>query len=159
MAPCSDRRALRSAGLAHHLELKRVFEVTSFATRYFCGYTEWRPGGLRNPNGGFWDGTAVYGADEQRIGSIQRVMIDKISGKVAYAVMSFGGFLGIGEDYYPVPWSTLKYDTNLGGYRVSLTNDQLKGAPKFSSSTDWTWNRDNDRKVYDYYSARPYWNE
>ena len=105
------------------------------------------------------DGTAVYGMDQQRIGSIQRVMIDKISGKVAYAVMSFGGFLGIGEDYYPVPWSTLNYDTNLGGYRVNFTNDQLKGAPKFTSSTDWGWNRENDKKGYDYYRARPYWNE
>jgi len=97
--------------------------------------------------------------DQQRIGSIQRVMIDKISGKVAYAVMSFGGFLGIGEDYFPVPWSTLNYDTNLGGYRVNFTNDQLKGAPKFTSSTDWGWNRENDKKVYDYYRARPYWDE
>ena len=57
------------------------------------------------------EGTAVYGPDEQKIGSIQRVMIDKVSGKVAYAVTSFGGFLGIGEDYYPIPWPTLKYDT------------------------------------------------
>jgi sporulation protein YlmC with PRC-barrel domain len=53
-------------------------------------------------------GTAVYGADDQKIGSVQRVMIDKISGKVSYAVVSFGGFLGIGEDYCPVPWPTLK---------------------------------------------------
>jgi hypothetical protein len=103
------------------------------------------------------DGTAVYGADQEKIGSIQRVMIDKISGKVAYAVMSFGGFMGLGEDYYPVPWSTLKYDTNLGGYRVNLTNDQLKGAPKYSDSTDWNWSRDNDRRVHDYYRATPYW--
>ena len=103
------------------------------------------------------DGTAVYGADQEKIGSIQRVMIDKLSGKVAYAVMSFGGFMGLGEDYYPVPWSTLKYDTNLGGYRVNLTNDQLKGAPKYSDSTDWNWSRDNDRRVYDYYKATPYW--
>lgn len=50
------------------------------------------------------DGTAVYGADERKIGSVQRIMIDKISGKVAYAVVSFGGFLGMGEDYYPMPW-------------------------------------------------------
>ncbi len=57
------------------------------------------------------EGTAVYGAKGERIGSVQRVMIDKISGKVAYAVVSFGGFLGIGEDYYPMPWSQLKYDT------------------------------------------------
>ena len=49
-------------------------------------------------------GTSVYGADDKRIGSVQRVMLDKIGGKVAYAVVSFGGFLGIGEDYYPLPW-------------------------------------------------------
>ena len=55
-------------------------------------------------------------------------MIDKISGKVAYAVISFGGFLGMGEDYYPVPWASLKYDTSLGGYRTGITQDQLKGA-------------------------------
>ena len=77
------------------------------------------------------DGTAVYGSDQQKIGSIERVMIDKISGKVAYAVLSFGGFLGMGEDYYPVPWPTLKYDTNLGGYLVNLTKDQLANAPKY----------------------------
>ena len=57
------------------------------------------------------EGTAVYGADNQKIGSVQRVMIDKISGKVAYAVVSFGGFLGMGEDYFPMPWASLKYDT------------------------------------------------
>jgi hypothetical protein len=103
------------------------------------------------------DGTAVYGSDQQKIGSIERVMIDKISGKVAYAVLSFGGFLGMGEDYYPVPWPTLKYDTNLGGYLVNLTKDQLAKAPKYSESQGWNWNRENDRRVYDYYRANPYW--
>jgi hypothetical protein len=103
------------------------------------------------------EGTAVYGADEKKIGSIERVMIDKTSGKVAYAILSFGGFMGMGEDYYPVPWSTLKYDSNLEGYRVNLTEDQLKKAPKYSSSTDWNWNRENDRRVYDYYKTDPYW--
>ena len=102
-------------------------------------------------------GTPVYRSNGERVGTIDRVMIDKLSGKVAYAVMSFGGFMGLGEDYYPVPWSTLKYDTNLGGYRVNLTNEQLKGAPKYSSSTDWNWSRDNDRRVHDYYRATPYW--
>ncbi len=102
-------------------------------------------------------GTAVYGADDRKIGSVQRVMIDKISGKVAYAVISFGGFLGMGEDYYPLPWPNLKYDTNLGGYRVGVTEDQLKGAPKYSNSTDWDWSvRARDREVYDYYKT-PLW--
>jgi hypothetical protein len=103
------------------------------------------------------EGTAVYGADEKKIGSIERVMIDKTSGKVAYAILSFGGFMGMGEDYYPVPWSTLKYDSNLEGYRVNLTEDQLKKAPKYNRSTDWNWSRDNDRRVYDYYRTDPYW--
>ena len=103
------------------------------------------------------EGTAVYGADDRKIGSVQRVMIDKISGKVAYAVISFGGFLGMGEDYYPMPWPHLKYDTALGGYRVGVTEDQLKGAPKFNRSTDWDWSdRARDRTVYGYYHT-PLW--
>ena len=92
------------------------------------------------------DGTAVYGADDNKIGSVQRVMIDKISGKVAYAVVSFGGFLGMGEDYYPLPWSKLDYDTRLGGYRADITENQLKGAPKFTRSTDWDWSNRERRK-------------
>jgi hypothetical protein len=103
------------------------------------------------------EGTAVYGTDRSKIGSIQRVMIDKITGKVAYAVMSFGGFLGMGEDYYPVPWSTLNYDTQLDGYRVNISKEQLERAPKYSQSTGWNWNRENDKRDYDYYRARPYW--
>jgi hypothetical protein len=103
------------------------------------------------------EGTAVYGRDGRSIGSVQRVMIDKVSGKVAYAVVSFGGFLGMGENYYPMPWSKLNYDTSLGGYRVDITEDQLKGAPKFNRSTDWDWSdRSRDRTVHDYYKT-PLW--
>jgi PRC-barrel domain len=61
------------------------------------------------------EGTYVYDAHGQHIGSIERVMIEKRSGQVAYAVLSFGGFLGIGSDYYPIPWASLSYDTSLGG--------------------------------------------
>jgi PRC-barrel domain len=103
------------------------------------------------------EGTAVYGSDEKKIGSIERIMIDKLSGRVAYAVLSYGGFLGIGDDYYPTPWSSLKYDTRLGGYVVSFTADQLQGAPKYSNDNDWTWSRENDQRVYDYYKVAPYW--
>ena len=103
------------------------------------------------------EGTAVYGADHEKIGSIERVMIDKISGKVAYAVLSFGGFLGMGEDYYPVPWATLKYDTKLGGYVLGLTRGELEQAPKYPESQGWNWSRENDQRVYDYYRTEPYW--
>jgi hypothetical protein len=103
------------------------------------------------------EGTAVYGADQKKIGKLERVMLDKFSGKVAYAVLSFGGFLGVGEDYYPVPWATLKYDQNLGGYLVNLTRDRLEKAPKFTQTAGWSWTRENDKRVYDYYGAAPYW--
>ena len=102
------------------------------------------------------EGTAVYGADDAQIGSIERVMIDKRSGKVSYAVLSFGGFLGIGDDHYPLPWESLKYDTNLGGYRTGITEKQLQGAPKYSSDNDWSWDdRTRTRGVDDYYGVIP----
>ena len=100
------------------------------------------------------EGTAVYCSDKSKIGSIKRVMIEKVSGKVSYAVLSFGGFLGMGDDYYPLPWQSLKYDTNLGGYVTGLTNDQLKGAPKYSSEIAWDWgNPTTAKSVDDYYST------
>ena len=85
------------------------------------------------------EGTAVYGADDRKIGSIERVMIDKISGRVSYVVLGFGGFLGLGNDHYPLPWQSLKYDTGIGGYRTGVTEDQLRGAPKYSGENDWNW--------------------
>ena len=95
------------------------------------------------------EGTSVYGSDGSSIGTVQRVMIDKVSGKIAYAVTSFGGFLGMGEDYYPVPWSELRYDTGLTGYRTNLTESQLTNAPKYNRLKDWDWtDRSNDRRVY-----------
>jgi len=85
------------------------------------------------------EGTAVYRPSGEQIGEIDRVMIDKRSGKVSFAVMSFGGFLGIGEDYYPLPWSALTYNERLGGYEVNVTEQQLKGAPHYSDDASWNW--------------------
>jgi hypothetical protein len=100
------------------------------------------------------EGTAVYGAGDTKIAYIERVMIDKSSGKVSYAVLSFGGFLGIGDDHYPLPWQSLKYDTNLGGYRTGITESQLKGAPKYSNDNAWNWNDPaRTRSVNDYYGV------
>ena len=100
------------------------------------------------------EGTDVYGATGNRIGSIERVMLDKRSGQVSYAVLAFGGFLGIGHDHYPLPWNSLKYDTDLGGYKVAVTEDQLKGAPKYASDDDWNWNDSARAKsVNDYYGV------
>jgi sporulation protein YlmC with PRC-barrel domain len=85
------------------------------------------------------EGTAVYAADGKKIGQIQRVMIDKRSGQVTYAVLSFGGFFGLGEDYYPVPWESLRYDIGLEGYKAGLTEERLQGAPKYRDEDKWDW--------------------
>jgi hypothetical protein len=86
------------------------------------------------------EGTAVYGPDREKIGSVDNLMIDKRSGRVAYAVLSFGGFLGMGTEHYPLPWSVLRYDENLGGYMTNITKDQLNGAPNYGDNEDWDWN-------------------
>jgi sporulation protein YlmC with PRC-barrel domain len=74
-------------------------------------------------------GTAVYDAGNEKIGTIEDVMLTKQTGKVAYAILSFGGFLGLGEKYHPLPWGALKYDTTIGGYRVMLAGDKFRTAP------------------------------
>jgi hypothetical protein len=103
------------------------------------------------------EGTPVYRSNGDRVGTIERVMIDKLSGKVAYAVMSFGGFMGIGEDCYPLPWSLLTYNPRLDGYEVNITEQQLKGAPKFSQHESWDWtSRERGRALHDYYNVPPY---
>lgn len=98
------------------------------------------------------EGTAVYGSDTNKIGTIERVMIDKSSGQVNYAVLAFGGFLGIGDDHYPLPWQSLKYDTSLGGYRTNVTEQQLRGAPKYCNDNEWNWSDSSrTRAVNSYY--------
>jgi hypothetical protein len=87
------------------------------------------------------------------MGSIERVMLNKRSGQVAYAVLRFGGFLGLGSDYYPIPWNSLTYDTSLGGYRLDVTEQRLRGAPKYAGN-DWDWDdRERGRKVDEYYGV------
>ena len=104
------------------------------------------------------EGTGIYRSNGDRIGTVKRVMLDKLSGNVAYAVMSFGGILGMGGDYYPIPWSLLKYNERLGGYEVNLSDDQLKGAPKFRKDEPWEYeDRGRENALYSYYGVTPYW--
>src|SRR4029077_12077416 len=103
------------------------------------------------------EGTNVYRSDGKKIGEIERVMIDKISGQVAYAVMGFGGFLGMGEDHYPIPWQRLTYNEKLGGYEVNLTDEQLKNAPHYATGEEGKWDPAKGRDIYDYYGVAPYW--
>ncbi|HYU13208.1 MAG TPA: PRC-barrel domain-containing protein [Stellaceae bacterium] len=105
------------------------------------------------------EGTPVRRSNGDRIGTIERVMIDKRSGRVAYAVMTFGGFLGIGEEYRSLPWSLLRYNEDLDAYELNLTDEQLRGAPVSETGFYETGLADRqwERRIHDYYSAIPYW--
>ena len=86
---------------------------------------------------------------DEAIGEIDHLLIEKISGRVAYAIMSFGGFLGLAHSHYPIPWSALKYDNTLQGYRTEITEAQLKDAPAFSDDS-WT-DRDWETRTHQHY--------
>ena len=104
------------------------------------------------------EGTDVYTRQGEHLGQIQTVMIDKHSGKVAYAVMSFGGFLGMGEEHYPLPWEALDYDTGIDGYVVDLDKAKLEGAPSFARGEEPAWDDPAyNRGIYGHYGfAYPY---
>jgi len=103
-------------------------------------------------------GTVVYNPQGERLGKIEDLMIDKVSGRIPYAVLSFGGFLGIGDRYYPLPWPQLRYDTGMGGYVVNLDKRMLDNAPSYAAGATPDWNDDTwGRSVYGYYKTDPYW--
>src|ERR1700752_4441599 len=103
------------------------------------------------------DGTAVYDRRGERLGSVHHLMIDKYTGQVAYAVMSFGGFLGIGESYHPLPWRMLKYDVRQNGYVVDIDRRRLEGAPSYTTSDLPNWSdRAYVHRIDDYYGVPPY---
>jgi hypothetical protein len=100
------------------------------------------------------EGTAVYNRQGERLGSVYNFMVDKRSGQVAYAVMSFGGFLGVGGSYHPLPWRALTYDTGKGGYVVDLDKDRLRGAPSYAESETPNWGDPAyGRRIDDYYGS------
>jgi uncharacterized protein YodC (DUF2158 family) len=100
-------------------------------------------------------GAAVYGLGDESIGQIDHLLIEQASGRVAYAITSFGGFLGLAHRLYPIPWSTIKYDTSLQGYRTGITEAQLRDAPTFSD--DSLMNRGWETQTHQHYDAPTYW--
>ncbi len=100
-------------------------------------------------------GTKVYNPAGDDLGHIDDILIDPASGKIVYGLLQFGGFLGIGSDYHPVPFAKLRYDSTLEGYVTDLTKEQLEGAPAYEDN--WRSDRDWQQRSYDHYGVRPYW--
>lgn len=104
------------------------------------------------------EGTPVYNRKGDKLGTVEDIMIDKFTGQVGYAVLSFGGFLGIGDKHHPLPWQVLDYDPKMGGYVVELDKKQLQDAPSYAADQDPDWeDRVWGKRVHDYYNVPPYW--
>jgi len=99
-------------------------------------------------------GTNVYNRAGDKLGDVYDVIINKQSGQVEYAIMSFGGFLGIGDTYHPLPWKTLNYSPREGGYVVDIDKQRLEGAPSYGASDTTVWDDPAyGRRVNDYYGS------
>ena len=104
------------------------------------------------------EGTSVFDRDGKKLGTIHSMMIGKRSGKVGYALMEFGGVLGVGAHVHPIPWESLTYDVDRDGYSVEMSREQLQHAPRMSlDDTDRPIDRQRAEEVRSYYGALPWW--
>jgi sporulation protein YlmC with PRC-barrel domain len=99
------------------------------------------------------EGTRVFDRDGRRVGEIENFMVDKRRGQVEYAVLSFGGFLGMGDRFYPLPWNELTYDEGLGGYKINLTQRDLERAPSHRAGTTPTYDKGYSADIWSYYGT------
>ena len=103
-------------------------------------------------------GTGVKDTSGEKIGKIEDIVLDKLSNNIVFAIVGFGGFLGMGEKYHPIPWSALKYDEREGSYVVNFSRDILERAPADSIDALVANNAVAYRdRAYDYYKAPRYW--
>ena len=102
-------------------------------------------------------GNAVFNRDSVDLGDIKEIMLDMRSGRVSYAVLSFGGFMGVGKKFFAVPWQALKLDTENKRFVLDVSKDQLESAPGFDTDhwpdmADPTW----EKSIHAHYGTRPY---
>ena len=103
------------------------------------------------------EGTPVYDPHGKRIGTIHHLIIEKVSGQVVYAVMSFGGFLGMRAHTHTIPWDKLNYDIKLGGYRTDITQEHLTDAPVAIGDERIWQDRRREKDIHDHWDVPPYW--
>ncbi len=97
------------------------------------------------------NGDSVRNAAGEDLGKVDEIMLDIPSGRIAYAVLSFGGMLGMGTDYYPLPWESLTYDTDRRGYVVDIDKDTLKNAPHYGADDEPAYDAAYEKSVYGHY--------
>jgi sporulation protein YlmC with PRC-barrel domain len=100
-------------------------------------------------------GTPVFSMSHDNIGEVDELVVDTETGKVRYGILSFGGLLGIGKRYFPIPWRAMRWHPELGGYVVGITQAQLESAPGYDPKS-WE-NRDWEKRIHLNYETPAYW--
>ena len=107
------------------------------------------------------NGTDVYDKAGEKLGKIEDIVIEKVSGQVAYAILAYGGVLGLGSKYYPMPWKALKYDEHKRAYVAPITQGDLEKAPVIDASRLSGWSdaasREEIHSFYAGYGIGPFW--
>ena len=104
-------------------------------------------------------GDKVKNSSGDDLGNIEEIMLDTNNGRISYAVLSFGGFLGMGDKLFAVPWNALNLNTDDKCFRLNVSKERLENAPGFDKDNwpnmaDQKWGRN----IYDYYNVTPHWN-
>ena len=99
------------------------------------------------------EGTAVFDPNGEQVGTIKRLLIEKVSGRVVYVDVTFGGFLGMGVHHHTIPWEKLSYDREYGAYRTDITEEQLERAPSFYGDNQAWPDRTREKAVRDYWAS------
>jgi sporulation protein YlmC with PRC-barrel domain len=103
------------------------------------------------------NGTAVYNSDGDKVGHVEDVVLDKLSNNIMFAIIGFGGVLGMGEKFHPIPWSVLDYDKETGGYVINMGKDELKNSPAYDLHDLIQDDGAMRAETYSYYNAQQYW--
>ena len=101
------------------------------------------------------NGTAILGEDGERMGTVDHVVIDPVKGRIAYAVLSFGGFMGLGEQTYSIPWRSVRFDPDKRAFVTGITRQQVAEAPE--RPDDWHLDRRWEERTFDHFGVPPYW--
>jgi len=100
-------------------------------------------------------GKTVHGRDGDKLGTVDKLILDERTGQVAYVILSTGGFLGLGQSYHPVPWPAFRYDETQGGYVAAIDKRLLEGAPSFRPDSAPVFDEAYGRRVTDYFRLPP----
>jgi len=100
-------------------------------------------------------GKSVHGRDGDKLGTVDKLILDERTGQIAYVILSTGGFLGLGQSYHPIPWSAFRYDEAQGGYAAAIDKRLLEGAPSFRPDSAPVFDDAYGRRVTDYFRLSP----